>query len=322
VRSQVFTPNYDHHIEPAEARSLPLWMDVQLRGQPAAWPATPQIDVPNSSDDGVPMVRIVPADIQHVDRVDIYYSLSNDGPMTRFWRTVKKVRREEEAFVGAAPFVESGDVVTAYANVTYASGIRLSSRLARRLVADVVGARPTLAKQALVDPMDTSTDWNWVPAYTDPNQGETAFFAPWQGAGGERGFTLDPKMFNRAQPMSFYSGTRKIGDPQFRGAGDAVLAIDYLAGSSPERLTIRLKHRLPGEYGQEFEAAALPPAEGEAAANATGDVLWRTLRLDRSQFHNAQGTVLPDWEHVENFMLQGTSPAMHPPVFKCLRWEK
>ena len=32
VKGQVFTANYDHHVEPAEARSLPLFMDAHLKG--------------------------------------------------------------------------------------------------------------------------------------------------------------------------------------------------------------------------------------------------------------------------------------------------
>jgi len=34
-----------------------------------------------------------------------------------------------------------------------------------------------------------------------------------------------------------------------------------------------------------------------------------------------QDAVLPDWAHVEYFILNGTNPADHPPVFKRLRWE-
>ncbi len=111
VRRLVFTPNYDHHIEPAEARSLPLWMDAQLRGQPAEWPATPTIKFAATAEGGVPQLRVTTPDYATVDRVDIYYSLSNDWPMSRFWRTVAPPRREGNAFLGAAPLVDSDDVI-------------------------------------------------------------------------------------------------------------------------------------------------------------------------------------------------------------------
>jgi hypothetical protein len=171
--------------------------------------------------------------------------------------------------------------------------------------------------------MEMSTDWNWVPAYTDPNQGDTAFFEPWQGVGNERGFTLDGKMFPHDRPMSFYFGTRKISDPQFRGQGVSAISIDCLAEALPEKLTVRLKHRLPGEYSQEYSAEMLPlPTDGEKGpASQPADTMWRTLRMTREQFNNPQDIVLPDWEHVEYFILQGQNAANHPPVFKRLRWE-
>jgi dienelactone hydrolase len=331
VRRQVFTPNYDHHIEPAEARSLPLWMDVHLRGTPAEWPAAPQIMFTAAGANGVPRLRVTAAaEADPVTRVDIYYALSNDWPMTRFWRTVESVQPVDEGWMGSAAYLDASDVLTAFANVTYASGIRQSSRLARQPAAEIAGARATLVRSALVDAMDTATDWNWVPAYTDPNQGDTVFFAPWIGADGERGFTLDPKMFPHERATSYYFGTRKIGDPQFRGQGDAVLAIDYPADREPDKLTIRVRHRLPGEHSQEFETALLPRPESEdtpSAVTASPDATqidttpWRTLQLEVVQFHNAQGVVLPDWEHVEYFILQGTNVAGRPPVFKRLRWE-
>lgn len=322
VRGQVFTPNYDHHIEPTEARSLPLWMNVHLRGSPTGWPGTPQIVIVDTADEGVPSVRVTPADVDNVARVDIYYSLSNDWPMTRFWRTVSPVERREGEFYGAAPSVDASDVVTAFANVTYASGIRVSSRMVRRPVAEITGARATLSRQQLIDSMDTSTDWNWVPAYTDPNQGDTAFFEQWQASDGQRGFTLDRKMFRHEQPMSYYFGTRKIGDPQFRGRGEAKLAIDYLAENMPAKLTVRLRHRLPGEHSQEFEFTALPAADTQADGDTSPTATtWSTLHFARAQFHTAQGVELPDWEHVEYFILQGENVAKQPPVFKRLRWE-
>ena len=102
-------------------------------------------------------------------------------------------------------------------------------------------------------------------------------------------------------------------DPQFCGVGRTALLLDHLAANTPEKLTIRLTHRLPGQNPTEF--TAVPPA-------ATGDGAWRTWRLEASQFRDASGKALPGWDHVEFFVLNGTSPANRPPVFKRLRWAK
>ena len=170
--------------------------------------------------------------------------------------------------------------------------------------------RPTLERQSLVDAMDTARDWAWVPAYTDPSR-EGRFFAGWSGLDCERGFTLDPETFPRAGPMAFHFGTRKVGDPQFNGAGRRALLLDHLADHAPERLTVRLSHRPPGRNPTEF-TAVLPVAIGEGG--------WRTWRMEPGQFRDAAGHPLPGWDRVDRFVLDGTSPANRPPVFKRLRW--
>jgi hypothetical protein len=307
VKGQVFTANYDHHVEPAEAKSLPLFMDAHLMGTGGPWPATPKVVI--AGGDGVPVVRVNPAHPEQVERVDVYYCLNNAIPTSRFWRPVE-TSREKGGFTGAAPFLAPTDVLYAFANVTYRSGVRISSRLVTRPVSGLVGVRPTLERQTLVDAMDTARAWSWVPAYTDPCR-DGRFFADWAGPGGERGFTLDAKTFNRAGPMAFHFGTRKVGDPQFLGTGRKALLLDHLAAHAPDKVTVRLLNRAPGQNPVEF-TAVLPPTAGEAA--------WRTWRMEPGEFRDAGGKTLPGWDHVERFVLDGISPANRPPVFKRLRW--
>ena len=107
--------------------------------------------------------------------------------------------------------------------------------------------------------MDTARDWTWVPAYTDPCR-EDRFFADWTGPAGERGFTLDPKTFHRAGPMAFYFGTRKLGDPQYRGTGRKALLLDHLAAHAPDKMTVRLSHRPPGQIPDRVHGR--PPGGG------------------------------------------------------------
>ncbi len=258
TKRQVFSANYDHHIEPAEARSLPLWMDVHLKGQPQSWPAPPAIELTGG---GVPVVHVTPESPDAVDQVNIYYCLNNDWPMARFWRTVASVGRRGHEFLGEAAFLDRADHFTVFANVTYKNGIRQSSRLLKRAAASIAGATPTLHRETLIDALNTPTDWSWVPAYTDPNREGLSYFTAWTSETGERGFTLDPRMFNPAAPSSFYFGTRKIGDPQYRGRASEVLAIDVRDDRTPETLTIILRHRLAGQYGQEYRFSA--PFDGE-----------------------------------------------------------
>ncbi len=312
IRRQLFTPNYDHHVEPAEAASLPLWMDTHLKER-GSWPKTPRLAFIAGT---VPTVQVVPDRPDDVERVEIFYCLNSDWPMARFWRKAVEVRRVENQFVGQTPFLAKTDRLLAFANVVYRSGHRVSSRLEQQDVAELSSVEPTLSRQTLIDDMETSADWNWVPAYTDPNREGTAFFSQWKDTGGERGFTLDPAMFPRDRPSAFYFGTRKIGDPQFSGVGRTVLLLDYLAEQTPETLTVRLSHRLPQEYASEFTAKLLlADSGGEPSTKG-----WRTLRMEPSQFKGPNDKPLPNWDHVENFILHGTSAPGKPPVFKRLRW--
>jgi hypothetical protein len=148
VKGQVFTANYDHHVEPSEARSLPLFMDAHLKGKGDPWPASPRVEVLAGAGGGVPVVRVTPTALDLVENVDIYYCLNNDWPTARFWRTVADVRRELGGFAGSAPFLAPSDVLYTFANVTYRSGVRLSSRLDTRPAAERAGVKPTLRSLA------------------------------------------------------------------------------------------------------------------------------------------------------------------------------
>jgi len=309
VRSQVFTPNYDHHVEPAEAKSLALFMDCHLKGKLTKWPETPSITFAAGST-GVPEIRVAPADLEQVDRVDVYYCLNNDWPTTRFWRTATDAKRRDGMWVSPAPFLAKSDVLFAFANVTYTSGVRISSRLVKKTVAELDDAKPTLQRQTLIDAMDTPTDWNWVPAYTDPWRHDR-YFAEWKERG-ESGWTLDPNTFSHSKTMHYHFGTRKIGDPQFRGAGRKILLLDYLADHAPERLMVQLRNRMSGQNPVEYTCEIKLPGIGEGAS--------RTIKMEAGDFRDASQKQLSDWSGVEFFILNGTNPANKPPVFKHLRW--
>ena len=243
ILRQAFSANYDHHLEPEEGRSLPLWMDCHLKGTTPAWPATPTIEILGG---GVPRIKVVPANADDLQKIDLYYCLNHDWPTTRFWRSAVSVRREGNAFIGEAPCLSTDDVITAFANVTESTGGRHSSRLLTQSLAKLDGVRPTLQRESLVDSMETSTAWHWVPAYTDPVQ-DSRFFEPWEGPGGECGFTLDRHTFPRESSASFYFGTRKIGDPQFQAQGKLALLIDVFAPQIPTQ-THHSRQLSPARY--------------------------------------------------------------------------
>ena len=162
-----------------------------------------------------------------------------------------------------------------------------------------------------MDAMDTARDWNWVPAYTDPCR-DDRFFADWAGPAGERGFTLDPKTFNRAGPMAFHFGTRKVGDPQFRGAGRKALLLDHLAANAPDKLTVRLSRT--GCRGR-TRPSSRPCSRRRPARAPGGPGGW-----SRASSATPVAKPPPRLGPRRTFVLDGTSPPNRPPVFKQLRW--
>ncbi len=321
-KSLVFTRNYNHHVEPDEGHSLPEFFATHFHGNRPAWPMTPTVQV-KESQMGIPLVRVKASNLDRVERVEINYCLNNASPTGRFWRRGESPMPDGNTFVASAPYLSESDTLFVFANVYYKSGACVSSALIKQDAANIPNARPTLKPQNLIDAMDDASNWHWVPAYTDPCRYDR-FFVDWSGPSLAICFTLDPKTFGHAGAMHYHFGTRKIGDPQFQGVdpakktnatgkeGTKLLLIDFATENRPEQLTVRLTRREPGQNEVEFTAKiSFPQAK-------KGD--WQTISMKMEEFRDAQQKVLPNWEHLELFALDGVNPAKKPPIFKRLRW--
>ncbi len=121
---QAFSPRTDHHVEPREGRNLELWMDWQLKGG-AAWPSSPDLRL-TLEPDGTPAAVVAPDAASDVSAVDVYYALGDKRPQVRFWREADATRRAKE-WRASLPVLDSWDDLRAFANVTYRSGVCLST---------------------------------------------------------------------------------------------------------------------------------------------------------------------------------------------------
>jgi dienelactone hydrolase len=330
-RSQVFTINQNHHIAPEEGRSLPLWMETHLKGA-GSWPRTPELAVEVA--DGVPQVVVTPDPSQEIERVELYYALDEEWPLDRFWRTIEPVSRQGDQWVGPAPYYGGEDAFKvgksffhALANVTYKSGVRISSRLLEVKPSQLPGVRPTsIKKVALIDAMETDRDWRWIAAYTDPQHETGRYFEPWVGPNGEQGFTLDSQRFPHDRPMRFHFGTRAFGEPPHDRKDATPLLLDIYAPNLPDTLKVYVDWRGAGVF------VGLGPSEAvqfswmvdmaKVAADKNGDSPWLTLRMLPGDFQAEGRASLPTWLGARHFRLEGTSPAGKPPVFGNLRWEE
>ena len=259
-RWQSYTPHYNHHVEPEQAAALPLFMDRWLRGG-QAWPATPAL---RAGSDAV----VSPEQAQTVRRVDVYYSV-DPYPQSRFWRSAATVRKGRR-WIARLP--DRGRLWV-YAQVLYASGLSLSTRLA---------AVPARARTA-AEPIELLID--------DFSRGETDWFVP-----------LSPPNLliseRRASPWRI--ATRKTGDPKWRGPAGAVLAIRARAPFAGTLLVTATEN--------EFRR---PRPRRIYTARAQFD--GRDVRLPLTAFRAAEGDgTLTSWENVNLLTIetQGPPPAL------------
>jgi hypothetical protein len=133
--------------------------------------------------------------------------------------------------------------------------------------------KPTLGWQATIDDMQDEDGWRYLPAYTDPNV-ENRYFTSWTGPNGERGFTLNSRLWG-GNALDFQFGTHKIGDPQWRGRG--VLLIDYDTARPFLTLKIRVneRHWQIGSREYDFEVS---PRNSES-----DEMAWTTDRTPQGK---------------------------------------
>ena len=303
---EVYTPRSIHHIEPAEAQDLALWMDFHLKGTGPAWPESPKIEVRGTRGGaGIPRIVVTVDRPGEVATVTGFYGLNNPWPTSRFYRTAGASEIEGASYGCAAPIVSADDTIYAFANVVYRSGIHLSTRLIKAAAKDFPDVRPTLRRTALIDAMDDDRAWFWWLAGTDPLN-QTALLQPWTGPHGEHGFT-------HAQPGAFSFATAALGDPQFKRDDDNALLVDVWAEALPPSLevTVATTFFQPGQIN--YKAS---PKPGEPKAG------WVMLRLPPSDFHDDKGAPLASWKDVDFLCFTGTGAGEMRTVFKNLRWEK
>ena len=299
---EVYTPRSIHHIDPAEEQDLALWMDYHLKDVGPAWPESPKLEIRSGSESPRMVVTVDrPAEIE---RVTCFYGLNNPWPTSRFYRTAVATEKEGASYVCSAPIMAANDTLYAFANVTYGSGIHLSTRLSIVSAAGLAGVRPTLHRSALIDAMDDDQAWFWWLAGTDPLN-QTALIQPWTGPNGERGFT-------HAQPGGFSFATTALGDAQFQSVGISPLQLDVWASSLPATLEVSVSTKFfqPGQLNYKTQPKFSKPTDG-----------WVTMQLAPSDFHDEKGSALANWKDVDFLCLSGSGAGLQRVVFKNLRWK-
>lgn len=305
---QAFTPRYNHHIEPAQGTDLPRFMDWHLRAGDA-FPGSPQISLAIGSS-GVPGVQVRPAEPDSVAGVDVYYALGDKRPPARFWRTAA-VERDAIGWSAAAPVVDPWDDLRVFANVTYRSGVCISSRMRLAVPAQLGKARGTLAWNSNLDSTPARAGhWYFTNGYTDPSL-DKSYLAPGIDANGDPFVAFD--LTTLGDPVEIQLSTHIVGDPQFTGPEGAALGLTCEGGFLDPGLKVTA---IVDDWGA-------PPKRYTAEVSAAGlSSGTQDLELPVERFVDGEGRSLASWNGVDKLELSGRAERSRPPRFSRLRWAR
>jgi len=305
---QAFTPRYNHHLEPEQGGDLERWMAWQLRGE-ASFPRTPEIRLALDAE-GTPIGEVHPDRNGEVKRVDVFYALRDRMPQARFWRRSEAVRRGE-SWRAPLPVMDAGDLLFAFANVSYRSGVSLSSTLVKETPRQLGSARATLKWSPVQEHgRDGLEGWFYSAAYTDPNV-DWSILKIEQEATGAPYLALERDRFG--EPMDFTLSTHLLNDPQWEGRDGLSLAFDCRGAYDEAGLTVNLV------------ANDWRPQSKTYSAKVARDSLqpgWNHVVLPLARFVAADGTHLARWQDVERMELRGRAARKEPPGFRGVRWSE
>ena len=301
---QVFTPHFNHHIEPDEGRDLPLWMDACLRHGPA-FPKTPRLELTLAN--GLLRALLSPDRPDAIARVRVYYCLGEGAPQGRFWR-LAPARRQGDRWQAGLPTTDAALPLRCFANVYYRAGIALSSELARAVPAEMGEARATEQPSLLIDDFARGfADWFFGPAYTDPLVTWT-YLRSGEGPRGTKALTVNPQVWGDG-PINFELATHQIADPQWRGPAGAILAF-WFRGGDPTTLRVKAEEHVWAVGWKTYEVEVKLKRPGQ----------WERVVLSARRFRTKEGEALSAWDQVDRLAFIGQTPARQPPCLARVEW--
>jgi dienelactone hydrolase len=114
-----------HHDTDKIQQNCKMWLDKHVRGRDVFWPPQPRAALRLDSE-GVPELEVVPAEAGAVKKLEMFYATKTACSYIRSWRDVEP-RRAGEKWWGKLPVLNVDDYVFAFANVTYDTGLVLST---------------------------------------------------------------------------------------------------------------------------------------------------------------------------------------------------
>jgi hypothetical protein len=319
-----FTPRYNHHIDGAQGRNLPAWMDWQLRGG-RPFPAVPKLEL-RVGHDGDPLAYVQPADESQVTDVEVFYTLGEKPPPNRFWRRAETLK-SKRSWQARLPVLKTGDPLRAFANVSYRSGVCLSTNLTRSIPDRLGATRASLAWSASPAPEPTvpGAPFVFATANTDPNV-SPAYFLKSDDPSRPEAVCINLAVFGKRINLAIVS--HYIGDPAYTGHEGDLLTFEYqgeFLRDTQSKADGSPSANDPGGPGFTILLIAhdwTPRAQKYMArVSTTGPATaWRQVSLSARHFVAADGKPLPRWRDLDKIEIRGIGSKQNPPRFARFRW--
>jgi hypothetical protein len=245
-------------------------------------------------------MTLKPALTAPIQRVALYYAVANRNPKNRYWRSVTG-HANASVWSAGLPVLDTKEPLFAFGNVTYESGVSLSSNLVTVTPAELGKAKATDTYSPVIDDSSEGLD-GWVtrsPA-TDPIPPVPALLRTSAAPDGKTGFTT-----TTAIPIT----THKVGDPRWRGPDGSSLQFEvYVRG--PRVLKVGMhEDEFGSRWTQYRKELRLTPMES-----------WQTLTVSADEFLTDTGERLKSWRGVDMLELESQGGPGAEPVFRMFRW--
>jgi dienelactone hydrolase len=292
-----YTPRYRHHITEDQGRDLPLFMDTYLRHGPT-WPESPRLKLGLDAS-GVPQATLEPDRPAAVTRVEIHYAVRNDDPVTRYWRSAEVIQHDRR-WVAPLSILDAQDRLFALANVTYDSGVCLSSNFEAAIPSALGPARASDRPSLQIGDFRLGTDGF---ATNSPGTDPVQFPQVVEIVTGPRG-VKGLHILHRARPQ-----TAKLSDPRWCGPDGARLSFLVLA-SRPTKLAVIL-------HEHEFSPGAVR-YKHVVQLDAHPD--WQPVTLAPGDFKTEAGRTLVTWGSLDVLEFDQTEPPSGGLTLADIRW--
>ena len=271
-----------HHDTDKIQQDCKMWLDKHVRGRDVFWPAQPR-SVLRLDPEGVPELEVVPSEVGSVKKVEVYYATKTACSFNRSWRDVE-ARGAGGKWTGKLPVLNVEDYVFGFANVTYGTGLVLSTGFEAAVPARLGPARATDQRSDTLGSGSGAADlWSNMVELEGPH--------------GIRG--LRPTHNGRG------ARTDQFGDQRWQAPPGHELLVKFYC-TEPQTLLVTAG----GVYRAEVEVTASDE--------------WQEMRLAAARFHAPEGgRSLPDWSGAGSMELKPKPGSdLTKVLFGEMRWVK